>query len=283
MCGFADSSWKEISGPFTCTFGSCYLYTKRMGFLPALHRLLPCYSNTTVCRKTCSLLWVLVHRLANCRLCPLLPWVILRTVCFPGLEFHRKMKLTGYKYYRLLLVSADRGKAHGSLKTNTCGSCLLHLCSWQRYWWHLGTAADWRRGHYFYHQHFLIANKGSSAHHRVSEPSGCHPAHSLSSFLQGPSCSSLVAQMVKSLPEVWETQVQSLGQEDPLEKEVETHSSILAWKIPWTEEPGTLQYMGSQRVGHDWTTSLSFLCLLFWLWTELGKSHFILLLSWIFF
>ena len=111
MCGFADSSWKEISGPFTCTFGSYYLYTKRMGFLPALHRLLPCCSNTTVCKTTCSLLWVLVHRLADCRLCPLLRWVILRTVCFPGLEFHRKTKLTGYKYYHLLLVSADRGKA----------------------------------------------------------------------------------------------------------------------------------------------------------------------------
>ena len=111
MCGFADSSWKEISGPFTCTFGSYCLYTKRMGFLPALHRLLPCCSNTTVRKKTCSLLWVLVHRLADCRLCPLLPWVILRTVCFPGLEFHGKTKLIGYKYYHLLLVSADRGKA----------------------------------------------------------------------------------------------------------------------------------------------------------------------------
>ena len=63
--------------------------------------------------------------------------------------------------------------------------------------------------------------------------------------------SSLVAQMVKSLPAVWETQVQSLGQEDPLEKEIATHSSILAWKIPWMEEPGRLQSMGLQRVRHD--------------------------------
>ena len=54
-----------------------------------------------------------------------------------------------------------------------------------------------------------------------------------------------------------ETWVQSLGQEDPLEKEMATHSSILAWRIPWTEEPGGLQSMGSQRVGHDWVTSLS--------------------------
>ena len=62
---------------------------------------------------------------------------------------------------------------------------------------------------------------------------------------------SLVAQIVKRLPTVQETQVRSLGWEDPLEKEMATHSSTLAWKIPWTEEPGRLQSMGSQRVGHD--------------------------------
>ena len=68
---------------------------------------------------------------------------------------------------------------------------------------------------------------------------------------------SLVAQMVKSLPSMWETRVRSLGWEDPLEKEMATHSSILVWEIPWMEEPGGLQSMGSQRVRHDWTTSLS--------------------------
>ena len=62
---------------------------------------------------------------------------------------------------------------------------------------------------------------------------------------------SLVAQMVKRLPTMRETRVQSLGQEDLLEKEMATHSSILAWKIPWMEEPGRLQSMGSQRVRHD--------------------------------
>ena len=62
---------------------------------------------------------------------------------------------------------------------------------------------------------------------------------------------SLVAQMVKCLPTMWETQVRSLGWEDPLEKEMATHSSTLAWRIPWMEEPGGLQSMGSQRVGHD--------------------------------
>ena len=60
-----------------------------------------------------------------------------------------------------------------------------------------------------------------------------------------------MAQTVKRLPTVWETWVQSLGWEDRLEKEMATHSSILAWKIPWTEEPGRLQFMGSQTVGHD--------------------------------
>ena len=59
---------------------------------------------------------------------------------------------------------------------------------------------------------------------------------------------SLVAQMVKSLPAVWETQVRSLGQEDPLEEEMATHSSILAWEIPWMEEPGRLQSLGLRRV-----------------------------------
>ena len=62
---------------------------------------------------------------------------------------------------------------------------------------------------------------------------------------------SLVDQMVKHLPAMRETWVLSLGQEYPLEREMATHSSILAWKIPWTEEPGRLQSMGWQRIGHD--------------------------------
>ena len=62
---------------------------------------------------------------------------------------------------------------------------------------------------------------------------------------------SLVAQTIKRLSTMWETRVQSLGWEDPLEKEMAIHSSTIAWKIPWTEEPGRLQSMGSQRVGHD--------------------------------
>ena len=73
-------------------------------------------------------------------------------------------------------------------------------------------------------------------------PSSCHE-------VMGPD--SLIAQMVKSLPAVLETQVQSLGQEDPLEKEMVTHFSILSWRIPWTEGAGGLQSMGSQRVRCD--------------------------------
>ena len=62
---------------------------------------------------------------------------------------------------------------------------------------------------------------------------------------------SLVAQRLKRLPAMWETWVRSLGQEDPLEKGMATHSGILTWRIPWTEEPGGLQSTGSQRVGYD--------------------------------
>ena len=67
-----------------------------------------------------------------------------------------------------------------------------------------------------------------------------------------------VAQRLKHLPAMWEIWVQSLGGEDPLEKEMATHSSILAWRIPQMEEPAGLQSMGSQRVRHNWVTSLTF-------------------------
>ena len=65
----------------------------------------------------------------------------------------------------------------------------------------------------------------------------------------------LMAQRRMNLPAMWETQVQSLGQEDPMEKGVATHSSIPAWRIPWTEEPGGLQFMGLQKAGHNWKTN----------------------------
>ena len=74
---------------------------------------------------------------------------------------------------------------------------------------------------------------------------------------------SLVAQRVKRLPAMRETRIWSLGWEDALEKEMAAHSSILAWRIPWMEEPGRLQSMGLQRVGHNRATSLSFFLFLF--------------------
>ena len=75
---------------------------------------------------------------------------------------------------------------------------------------------------------------------------------------------SLAAPTVRRLPAIRETPVQLLGWEDPLEKEMAPHSSTLAWRIPWTEEPGRLWSMGSQRVKHNWATSLSFPFLMFW-------------------
>ena len=84
---------------------------------------------------------------------------------------------------------------------------------------------------------------------------------------------SLVAQRIKLLPAMQETRVRSLGWEDPLEKEMATHSSILSWRIPWTEEPGGLQSTGSQRVRHDWATSLHFTLNILWHCLSLGLER----------
>ena len=73
----------------------------------------------------------------------------------------------------------------------------------------------------------------------------------------------LVVEMVKNLPAIQENWVQSLGWDDPLEKGMANHSSVLAWRTPWTEEPGGLQSMGSQRVGHNSATNTSFLIMLY--------------------
>ena len=88
----------------------------------------------------------------------------------------------------------------------------------------------------------MSSSRGSSQ--PKTEPMSVMSPALLDRFLR----SSLVAQMVKHLPTMWETQVQFRGWEDPLEKEMATHSSTLAWKILWTEEPSRLQSMGSQRV-----------------------------------
>ena len=79
----------------------------------------------------------------------------------------------------------------------------------------------------------------------------CVAPSGISSFLIAELVASLVAQRLKRLPPMRETRVQSLGWEDPLEKEMATHSSILAWRIPWTEKPSRLQSTGSHRAGHD--------------------------------
>ena len=84
------------------------------------------------------------------------------------------------------------------------------------------------------------------------------PEADFSSYHQRPLVACLVVQLVKNLLAVQETWVWSLGWEDPQKKEMATHSSILAWRIPWTEEPGGLQSMGSQRVVHDWATNTYF-------------------------
>ena len=92
----------------------------------------------------------------------------------------------------------------------------------------------------------LSSSRGKSVNGRISEMTW-----QLIYLVKTEGTSSLVAQMVKNSSVMQETWVQSLGREDPLEKEMATHSSNLAWKIPWTEEPGRLQSMGSHTVGHN--------------------------------
>ena len=86
---------------------------------------------------------------------------------------------------------------------------------------------------------------------KLSQVSGCQRCYFGLQWISPGLLTSLVAQTVKRLSTMRETRVRSLDREDPLEKEMAIHSSTSAWKIPWTEEPGRLQSMGSQRVGHD--------------------------------
>ena len=84
---------------------------------------------------------------------------------------------------------------------------------------------------------------------------------------------SLVAQRLKRLPAMWETWVRSLGWEDPLEKEMATHSSMPSWRSPWTEKLGGLQSTGSQRVRHDWVTSISLFTFIWWSKSVTSKHY----------
>ena len=105
-------------------------------------------------------------------------------------------------------------------------------------------------GLWLYHQHIVTNWTHDSGKKLIVSWSHSSEFENLVSSRQA----SLVTQMVKNLPAMWETWVRSLGWEDPLEEGMATHSSNLAWRIPWTEEPGGLQYTGLQRVGHDWVT-----------------------------
>ena len=112
----------------------------------------------------------------------------------------------------------------------------------------------------------ILNNSGESEHPcLVPDLTGNAFSFSLLRIIFAVGWTSLVAQMVKHLPTMWETHVRSLSWEDPLEKEMATHSSTLAWKIPWTGKHCRLQSMGSQRVGHDWATSLV-ICIIYGLY-----------------
>ena len=105
------------------------------------------------------------------------------------------------------------------------------------------------------HRGFPGSSTGKESACNAADPSlipgsGRSPGEGIGYLLQY-SSASLMAQMVKNQPATWEAWVQTLGWEDPLEEGKAPHSSILAWRIPWTEEPGGLQSVGSQRVGHD--------------------------------
>ena len=97
----------------------------------------------------------------------------------------------------------------------------------------------------------LVTGSELQEEHSTSAQSFCVVQGKVSTSFIDNMRASLVAQMVKNLPVMWETQIRSLHWEDPLEKEMANHANILAWRISWTEEPGGLESMGFHRVGHD--------------------------------
>ena len=148
-------------------------------------------------------------------------------------------------------------------ESRICMSCIRWGKSFSTFWYFVpGNGLLWGPSHVLglTHSHLLPGGSvGKESTCNAGDPSsipglGSSPGEGIGCPLQY-SWASLVAQTVKNPPAMQETCVQSLGGEDPLEKGMATHSSILAWRIPWTEEPGGLQSMGSQRGGHDWMST----------------------------
>ena len=141
---------------------------------------------------------------------------------------------------------------------------LVREDSERTWWWPLNgqSAVLWKRG-YLCESALRKCFKGRSLYDKHCVVKYIH----IYTYMQ----TSLAAQTVKHLPTMQETWVQSLSREDPLDKEMATHSSTVAWKIPWMEDPGRLQSMGLQRVGHDWATLLC-LSLTHWKRPDAGKD-----------
>ena len=156
-----------------------------------------------------------------------------------------------------LLNESERGKWKAGLKLNI--QKMKIMASGFPLQSHLQRIT--KNHHCHHHLGFPGSSAGKESTCNAGDPgsipgSGRSPEEGISYPLQY-FWASLVAQRVKNLPAMQETWVRSLGWEDPLEEGMATHSSILAWRIPWTEEAGGLQSIGSQRVGHDWATKHS--------------------------
>ena len=128
----------------------------------------------------------------------------------------------------------------------------------QKTYW--GVTSEWELNSVLPRKNMFKSNPPEPAHvtYLGNGLCRCNQGKMRSHWTRGPYIqrqASLVAQTVKNSPAMQETWVRSLGWEDPLEKKMETHSNILAWKIPWTEEPGGLRSTGLQRVGHDGVTN----------------------------
>ena len=193
------------------------------------------YPNTSWCK------WVSSHE--NCPYCPCTSVRAKSlqsrlTLCDPMDHSLPGSSVHGILQARILewvVISSSRGFSQTRDQTH------IYYISWTGRWG-------------LYHQCHLGIPRSTTG--SSNSPPRIYPGKT-TSWKDTYTLTSQVAQSVKRLPPMWKTQVQSLGREDPLEKEMAPHSSTLAWKIPWMEEPGRLQSMGLQKVGHDWATSSS--------------------------